>query len=171
MRSIFTLAGLLIVMVVVLVLATRQTRRDLDAVKSVTFATQSDVRAQSFDVAAADRLAERLRDLSNQPQLPSGELHEAAQLAEGWAAGLAPGTAEYHVAVNLRGAALELMAASESLGDPHRATARRLLEQSQGSPGTAPGAPPGPIGGIRDKIQDLQQSHAQQMQDVEKEQH
>ena len=171
MRSIFTLAGLLIVMVVVLVLATRQTRQDLDAVKSVTFATQSDVKAQTFDEAGASRMANRLRDLTYQPQLPADELREAAQLAESWAAGLAPGTAEYHLAVNVRGAAVELMAASDSLSDPHRATARRLLEQAYGSPGTAAGAPPGPIGGIRDKIQDLQQSHAEQMQEVEKEQH
>ncbi|MGD1147374.1 MAG: hypothetical protein ABR961_05455 [Thermoanaerobaculaceae bacterium] len=171
MRSIFTLAGLLIVMVVVLVLATHQTRQDLDAVKSVTFATQGDTAARTFDDAAAARLAERLRDLSQRPQLPAEELRDAAQLAAGWAAGLAPGTAEYHLAVNLRGAAIELMAASDSLTDPHRATARRLLEQSQGGPGNPPGAPPGPIGGIRDKLQDLQQTHQEQLQETEKDQH
>lgn len=171
MRSIFTLAGLLVVMVVVLVLATRQTRNDLDAVKSVTFAMQGDAKGQAFDATAATRLAGRLRDLSEQPQLPADELRDAARQAAGWAAGASPGTAEYHTAVNLRGAALELAAASVSLSDPHRAAARRLLEQADGSPGTAPGAPPGPIGGIRDRIQDLQQSHAEQMQDVERDQH
>lgn len=171
MRSIFTLAGLLVVMVVVLVLATRQTRRDLDAVRSVSFAVESDAKAQPYDGVAASRLSERLRDLAGQPELPAQELHDAARAAAAWAAGLAPGTAEYHMAVNLRGAALELTAASTSLSDPHRAAARRLLEQAQGSPGTAPGAPPGPIGGIRDKLQDLQQSHAEQMQDVERDQH
>ncbi len=171
MRSIFTLAGLLVVMVVVLVLSTRQTRTDLDAVKSVTFAIQGDAKGQPFDAPAAARLSGRLRDLSNQPSLPADELRDAARQAAAWAAGTAPGTAEYHTAVNLRGAALELAAASGSLGDPHRATARRLLEQAEGSPGTAPGAPPGPIGGIRDRLQDIQQSHGEQMQDVERDQH
>ena len=171
MRSIFALAGLLIVMVVVLILATRQTRQDLDAVKSVTFATQAETKARTFDDAAAARLAERLRNLSQQFQLPAEELRDAAQMAAAWAAGLAPGTAEYHLAVNLRGAAIELMAASDSLSDPHRATARRLLEQAQGGTGNPPGAPPGPIGGIRDRLLDLQQSHQQQLQETEKDQH
>ena len=170
MRSIFTLAGLLIVMVVLLLLATRQTSRDLDAVKSVTFASQGDTQARTFDDGAAARLVERLRDLSEQPQLPSAELRDAARLSAGWAAGLAPGTAEYHLAVNLRGAAIELMAASDSLADPHRATARRLLEQAQGGAGNPPGAPPGAVGGIRDRLQDLQQSRQEQLQETEKDQ-
>jgi hypothetical protein len=170
-RSIFTLAGLLIVMVVVLILATRQTRQDLDAVKSVTFASQNNASAQPFDDAAASRLAGRLRDLADRPQLPVDELREAAARAAAWAAGLAPGTAEYHMAVNLRGAADELLAASESLTDPHRARARRLLEQAQAVPGRPGGGPPGPIGGIRDKLQDLQQSHQEQLQETEREEH
>ncbi len=171
MRSIFTLAGLLVVMVVVLVLSTRQTRTDLDAVKSVTFAVQGDAKGQPFDAAAAARLSGRLLELSNQPALPADELREAARQAAAWAAATAPGTAEYHTAVNLRGAALQLSAASGSLADPRRAAARRLLEQAESSPGTAPGAPPGPIGGIRDRLQDIQQSHGEQMQDVERDQH
>ena len=170
MRSIFTLAGLLIVMVVVLILATRQTRQDLDAVKSVTFATQNDAGARPFDDLAASRLAQRLRDLAGQPQLPLDELREAAARAAAWAAGLAPSTADYHTAVNLRGAADELLAASESLTDPHRVKARRLLDQAEAVPGSPGGAPPGPIGGIRDKIQDLQQTHQEQFQETEREQ-
>ena len=51
---------LLIVMVVVLVLATRQTRHDVEAVRSVTFALPGDVAPRPFDAAAATRLAERL---------------------------------------------------------------------------------------------------------------
>ncbi len=170
MRSIFTLAGLLIVMVVVLILATRQTRRDLDAVRSVTLATGGDTAARPFDPAEASRLAQRLRDLAEWPQPPQDELREAAARAAGWAAGLAPGTAEYHLAVNLRGAADELRAASESPADPHRAKARRLLDQAESRPGSPGGGPPGAIGGVRDKLQDLQQSHQEQLQDVEREQ-
>ena len=171
MRSLFTLAGLLVVMVVVLVLATRESRRDLDAVRSVTLATQSDPEARPFDADAATALARRLAELAEWPQPPHDELREAAARAAGWAAGVAPGTAEYHMAVNLRGAADELLAASEPLDDPHRAKARRLLGQAEAAPGRAAGAPPGPIGGIRDRIQDLQQSHQDQLQETEREQH
>jgi hypothetical protein len=170
-RSLFTLAGLLVVMVVVLVLATRESRQDLDAVRSVTLGTQSDAEARPFDAEAATALARRLVELAEWPQPPHDELRDAAARAAGWAAGLAPGTSGYHMAVNLRGAADELLAASESLDDPHRAKARRLLGQADAAPGRATGAPPGPIGGIRDRIQDLQQSHQEQLQETEQEHH
>jgi len=169
-RSIFTLAGLLVVMVVVLLLATRETRRDVDAVRSVTLAGSDDAAPIPFDADAAAALVRRLGELADWPQPPRDELRDAAARAAGWAAGLAPGTAEYHLAVNLRGAADELLAASESPSDPHRARARRLISQAESEPGR-PGAPPGPIGGIRDKIQDLQQSHQEQLQQTEQEQH
>ena len=167
MRSIFTLAGLLVVMVVALVLATRQTHHDVETVKSVTFALPSDAAPQPFDSAAATRLAGRLEELAGQAQLPEGELREAAAKAAGWAAGQTPGTEAYHTAVNLRGAADELLAASDSLADPHRAAARRLLAAARSAPGAPGGGPPGAIGGLRDKLQEIQQSHQEQLQQVE----
>ena len=167
MRSILTLAGLLIAMVVALVLATRQTHHDFEAVKSVTFAMPTDAAPRPFDATAASRLGARLADLSRQSELPVGELREAAATAAGWAAGQAPGTAGYHTAVNLRGAADELLAASVSLDDPHRSTARRLIANADAAPGAPGGGPPGAIGGLRDKLQEIQQSHNEQLQQVE----
>ncbi len=167
MRSIFTLAGLLIVMAVALFLATRQTHQDIDAVKSVSFANQSDTVPRPFEADAASRLEARLRELVDTPQLPGDELRQAASRAAGWAAAQTPGTAEYHTAVNLRGAADELLAASDSLTDPHRVEARRLLDRSVSAPGSPGGGPPGPIGGIRDKLQDLQQQHREQLQETD----
>ncbi len=164
MRSIFTLVGLLAVMVVALVLATRQTHHDVEAVKSVTFALGSDAAPTPFDAAAAARLAGRLDELAGQPRLPADELRAAAATAAGWAASQAPGTAGYHTAVNLRGAADELLAASDSLADPHRTTARRLLAAATAAPGAPGGGPPGAIGGLRDKLQEIQQSHREQLQ-------
>ncbi len=164
MRSIFTLVGLLVVMVVALVLATRQTHHDVEAVKSVTFALPSDAAPQPFDAAAATRLAGRLEELAGQAQLPAGGLRDAVATTAGWAAGQAPGTAPYHTAVNLRGAADELLAASDSLADPHRAAARRLLAAARSAPGAVGGGPPGAVGGLRDKLQEIQQSHQEQLQ-------
>lgn len=171
MRSTLGLVGLLFALAVALLLAARQTRRDVEAVRSVTFTTQTDVAARPFDPTAADRLAVRLRLLADQPQLPVDELRQAAEQAAGWTAALAPGTFNYHMAVNLRGAADELLAASPSLSDPHRERARRFVEQAQTPPGSPGGGPPGAIGGVRDQLQNLQQHRQEQVQDTDREAH
>jgi hypothetical protein len=170
-RSTLGLVALLCAMAIALLLAARQTRRDVEAVRSVTFTTQPEVAARAFDVKAADRLAARLRLLTDQPQLPLDELREAAALAASWTAALAPGTFDYHMAVNLRGAADELAAASASLSDPHRARARQLLDQAQTPPGSPGGGPPGAIGGVRDQLQNLQHHRQEQAQETDREAH
>jgi len=168
-RSTFGLVALLVAMALALLLAARQTRRDVDAVRSVTFATEPGVVPTTFDTAAADRLAARLRALVDQPQLPLDELRAASEQAARWTAALTPGTFEYHVAVNLRSAADELTASSASLSDPHRVRARQFLEQAQTPPGSPGGGHPGAIGGIRDQLQNLQQRHQEQVQETERE--
>jgi hypothetical protein len=168
-RSTFGLVALLVVMAVVLLLTARQTRRDVETVKSVTLATESDVVPAAFDAAAARKLVARLGALADQEQLPQDDLRAAADQAARWAAALSPGTSEYHLAVNLRAAADELRASSASLSDPHRARARRFLEQAQTGPGGPGGGPPGAVGAIRDQVQNLQQRHQEQIQDVERE--
>jgi hypothetical protein len=168
-RSTLGLAALLITMAIALMLMTHQASRDMSAVKSVNLASPAEVAAKAFDAAAADRLAARLRTLLDEPQLPADELQAAAAQAAAWAAGLAPGTFEYHMAVNLRGAADELLAASDSPTDPHRGRARRLLERAETPPGSPGGGPPGAVGGIRDQLQNLQQRHEEQIENVERE--
>ncbi|HUK13888.1 MAG TPA: hypothetical protein VLW17_11365 [Thermoanaerobaculaceae bacterium] len=168
MRSTLSLAVLLVAMAIVLLLASRQTRRDFDAVRSVSFAARENVAPRPFDAAEARRLVARLRSLADTPELPADELREAASRAAGWAAALAPGAPDYHLVVNLRGAADELVDATPSLSDPHRAAARRLLDAAEAAPG-APGAgPPGAIGGVRDQLQNIQQSQREKLQDVER---
>ncbi len=169
MRSTLGLAALLITMVIALLLMTHQTRRDLDAVKSVSLATQPETAPAAFDWGAADRLAARLRDLLELPLLPEDELRAAAAQAAAWTSGLVPGTPEYHTAVNLRGAADELLASSDSPSDAHRARARTFLERAQAPPGAPGGGPPGSIGAVRDQLQNLQQRHSEQLQDTERE--
>jgi hypothetical protein len=169
-RSTFGLVALLVVMAVVLLLTAHQSRRDVEAVKSVTLATETDAEPATFDAPAARRLLTRLGALVDQQQLPLDELRAAAEQAARWAAALSPDTFEYHMAVNLRAAADELAAASASLSDPHRARARRFLEQAQTWPGSPGGGPPGAVGAIRDQMQNLQQRHQEQLQDVEHQQ-
>jgi len=168
-RSTLGLVMLLVVMVVVLILWTRQTRNDVEAVRSVNLGTSESVAPRPFDRAAADRMADRLRALLDRADLPLEELRASAEQATGWAAGLAPGTFDYHMAVNLRGAAGELLAASPSLDDPHRARAKQLLQQAETAPGQPGGGPPGAVGGLKDQLQNLQQSHQEKLQEVERE--
>jgi hypothetical protein len=170
-RSVFGLVALLIAMAIALLLAARQTRRDVEAVKSVTFTTQLGVTPKAFDIKAADALATRLRLLADQPELPIDELRDAAAQAAGWTAALQPGTFDYHMAVNLRGAADELMAASSSLSDPHRARARQLVDAAVTPPGRPGGGPPGAVGGVRDQLQNLQQHRQEQVQETDREAH
>ena len=169
MRSTLGLVMLLVVMAVVLILSTRQTQHDADAVRSVKLGTSENVAPRAFDRAAADRMADRLRGLLSQADLPLDELRSAEEEAAGWAAGLAPGTFDYHMAVNLRGAAGELAAAAPSLDDPHRVRARQLLQQAETAPGQPGGGPPGAVGGLKDQLQNLQQSHQEKLTEVEKE--
>jgi hypothetical protein len=168
-RSTLGLVALLITALIALVVMTHQTRRDMSAVKSVNLSSSPEVAPVRFDAGAADHLAARLRALLDQADLPQDELREAAAQAASWAAGLAPGTFEYHMAVNLRSAADELRASSDSLSDPHRMRARQLLERATTPPGSPGGGPPGAIGGIRDQLQNLQQRHQEQIQEVERE--
>ena len=171
MRSTLGLVALMLTAAVVLLLMAHQTRHDVEAVRSVAFTTQPDVAPAVFDAKAADRLAERLRLLADQPQLPLEELHEVAAQAASRTAALTPGTYDYHMAVNLRGAADELIAASASLSDPRRARARYLLEQALTPPGSPGGGPPGAIGGVRDQLQNLQHHRQEQVQDTDREAH
>jgi len=170
-RSTLGLVALLLTMTIILLLMARQTRHDVEAVRSVTLTTQPGVAAGTFDAKAADRLAARLRLLADQPQLPLDELREAAAQAAAWTAALTPGTFDYHMAVNLRAAADELIAASASLSDPHRARARQFVEQALTPPGSPGGGPPGAIGGVRDQLQNLQQHRQEQVQDTDPEAH
>jgi hypothetical protein len=169
MRAMLSLAVLLIAMAIVLMLATRQTRHDLDAVRSVTLRASENVPPRSFDAVEARALAARLHALLDVAQLPADELRQTAARAAAWAAALTPGTRDYHFVVNLRGAADELAAASTSADDPHRAAARRLLESAEIAPGAPGGGPPGTIGGVRDQLQNLQQSEVEKLRGAEQE--
>jgi hypothetical protein len=171
-RSTLGLAALLIALVIALLVMTHQTRHDLDAVKSVNLASSpAEVAASPFDQAASDRLAARLRQLLDEPNLPGDELRAAASRAASWAAGLAAGSPGYHTAVNLRAAADELLASSDSLADPHRARARSFLDRAEAAPGSPGGGPPGAVGAIRDQMQNLQQRHVEQLQETDRDQH
>ena len=167
-RSLLSLVVLLVVMVVVLVVSSRQAHQSTDAVRTVSIGLGEQIATVPFDQAQARRLVTRLSDLCTTEELPGEELRQAAATAAGWAAGLTPGSAEHHLAVKARGAAGELLSASTSLTDPHRNNARRLLAEAVAPAGRPGGNIPGAVGGLRDQIENLQNSEREKLQEVEK---
>jgi len=167
-RSLLSLAVLLIAVVIFLVLSARQTRQELEAVKTVTLAREN-VAAQPFDVREAGRLAARLRVLCDQAELPVTELEQVAARAAAWAAGLTPGSTDYHAAVNLRGAAGELLSASPAADDLHRVSARRHVAEAMAALSGSPPQGGQGVTGLRDQIQNLQNAEREQLRQVERE--
>jgi hypothetical protein len=168
-RSSFSLVSLLIVVALIMVFFARKASHDVEAVRTVSLALPQSAEPKAFDIGAAGRLATRLRELLSVPELPQDELRQASDLANSWAAGARPGSPEHHMAVQIRSAAIELLAASDSLDDAHRLAARRYLDNT-GSPQLASpdGSPANPIRGIRDQIQNLQNNERERFQDHSK---
>lgn len=165
MRQVMSLAGLLVVLLVVMVVYSRQARHDVDAINTVSLSIPEEVVGRPFDEAAAGRLADRLRQLCDVADLPADELREASATAAAWAAGSAADSRAYHTAVKLRAAAVELAGASSAGDDPRRRRARTLVNEAMGG---SPGGPNGDIGRIRDQIQNLQTGRQEQLQDTER---
>ena len=169
MRSSFSLVSLLIVVALIMLFFARKATHDMDAVRTVTLALPQTAEPKPFDAQAASRLAMRLRELLSVPELPVDELKQASALANAWAAGARPGTPGHHMAVQIRSAAVELLAASTSLDDQHRVAAKRYLDNT-GSPqySSGEGSPANPLQGIRDQMQNLQNTERQRYQDTAK---
>jgi hypothetical protein len=171
MRYVVGLAALLVVLFIVLSVSSRSAKRSFDAATRAIPSLHEDVPPRAFDRSAAMDMNRRLAALIEVPSPPRSELEEASATAAAWAAGTDPGGGEYRAAVRLRGAADELLAASERPDDPHRTTASRLLREARealASPATLPG---GPAGGIRDQLENLQRSQQERRREIERELH
>jgi hypothetical protein len=170
-RWAFGLVALLLAAAAVLLLATRQTRSTFDTLKMHTPALREDIASRPFDSAQAKEMIGRLTDMLEDPRPPRDELQRAAATAAAWAAGSPPGGPEYHAAVALRSAADALLASSADPQDRQRDTARRALQQARESLATGGPPPGGPVQKIRDELQNLQNSHNEQLQRALREAH
>ena len=165
MRWALGLIALLLAMVTVLVLSSRQTERTFNTVHAIPRLAE-DVAGRSFDESAARALVERLAALLPAASLPGEQLQSAAATAAAWAAGSTPGSREYRVAVKLRGAADALFASRNEPNHPQRAAAGRLISEArQALAGT--GAATGPVDGLRDQLENLQSSQRERYQEIE----
>ena len=156
MRSSLGLVSLLIAVAIILYLFGSQAKKDIQEVRTVSLTMQDTTDGRPLEADAARAMLDRLRSLLDAPTLPAAELQQAASTAAAWAAGSPPGTADNHVAVSLRSAALELLAAGRAHDDPHRVAARRHLNSAAVSAVT--NRPPDAVSGIRDQLQNIQNS-------------
>jgi hypothetical protein len=167
MRYAFGLVALLVVMGVVLLLSSSQTKHTIDDVKISAASLREDVAPRAWDARAAGAMLDRLTALLDTPEPPRDELADAAATAAGWAAATTPGSNPNHAAVKLRGAADELAQASPSPDDRHRATARRYLDEAKSALAGAPPNELDAIRGVRDQLENLQNSRREQAKDAE----
>jgi hypothetical protein len=166
-RYAFGLVALLVVVGIVLFLSSSHTQHDIEAVRLGAAALHEDVAATSWDDSAADDLLDRLTRLAGDPEPSREDLRAAAATAAGWVAGTSPGSRQNHAAVKLRSAADELAQASSDLGDRHRVTARRCLEDARAALAGAPPRELDAIQGVRDQIENLQNSRREQAREAQ----
>lgn len=163
MRGSLGLISLLIALAVIIFLFSRQASDTERTVRTVSLSAIDNVTPRAYDAEVARGLVDRLRSLLEAPEPPSAELRQAAETAASWAAGARPGSPEHHIAVSLRAAAVELLAAGPSLDDPRRATARRHLSSAANT--SVSNRAPDSASGIRDQLQNIQTSLEQQRRD------
>ena len=115
--------------------------------------------------------------LQTEPETISDHLAELkifAATAASWAEAAATPSAELHVAVAIRRAAGELRGYALTPSDVRLMRTRRLLAAARstlegvgdGTTGDGPGLA---VGAVRDRIENLQQSHQERLQEVDEE--
>ena len=137
---------------------------------------ESDVDASTLDRRTAAEIISAMGVLQAEPETISDHLPELkvfAATAASWAEAAATPSAELHVAVAIRRAAGELRAYAVTPSDVYLLRARRLLaaarstlEGGGGGPGDGPGLT---VGAVRDRIENLQQSERERLQEVDEE--
>jgi len=170
--------GMLIAVGFFLYLGARDATSSLDAVTAVASTLrESDVDASALDRRMAGEIISAMEVLQAEPETISDHLAELkvfAATAASWAEAAATPSTELHLAVAIRGAAGELRGYALTPSDVRLMRAHRLLEAARstlegvgdGGAGDGPGLA---VGGVRDRIDNLQQSHQERIQEVDEE--
>ena len=170
--------GMLIAVGFFLYLGARDATSSLDAVTAVASTLrESDVDASALDRRTAGEIISAMEVLQAEPETISDHLDELkvfAATAASWAEAAATPSTELHLAVAIRGAAGELRGYALTPSDVRLMRARRLLTAARstlegvgdGGGGDGPGLA---VGGVRDRIDNLQQSHQERIQEVDEE--
>jgi hypothetical protein len=152
----------------------RDATASLDAVTTMADGLREErVAGRSFDTQAAASMIAAMEELVAAPDTIGdhiADLRVFADTAGSWAAGASSASLELHVAVSLRTAAGELRAHALDPSDAHLARARQKLDSARASlagednPDRRPGRA---TDGLRDRLENLQQSAEEQRQSVD----
>ena len=160
---------LLLAGAVVLYLNGRSAQSNLEAVDHVaTDLRTGEVTAAAFDRHGAREAVETLEAALRDPGSISTmrtDLETIAHNAAAWAEGAATGSRELHTAVALRAAADELLAYGSDGREGHLMRARSRLEDARRSLAGEPSSG-GAVVGLRDRLENVQQSEQEQMQQL-----
>ncbi len=166
-------AGILFLVVLIaaaLVLMLRG-REAVEAQRSVNRITgdihEAGVQAAPFDEEEARRVMERLQDMARgRGELSQEELDGIVRRTASWAEGAPTPSAELTVAVALRKAAGELRQFLLDSNDWHLRTARREIARARRA--LAGETAQGGVEGLRDRLQNLQESERERLQELDK---
>ena len=170
--------GILIVVAFYLYLGARDATSSFDAVTTVASTLrESDVDASTLDRRTAAEIISAMEVLQTEPETIAdhvAELKVFAATAASWAEAAATPSADLHVAVAIRRAAGELRGYALTPSDVRLMRTRRLLAAArstlEGVGGNGTGDGPGlAVGAVRDRIDNLQQSHQERLQEVDEE--
>jgi hypothetical protein len=171
--------GILIAAAFYLYLGARDATSSFDAVTTVASTLrESDVDGSALDRRTASEIISAMEILQAEPETISDHLSELkifAATAASWAEAAATPSAELHVAVAIRRAAGELRGYALTPSDLRLMRSRRLLAAARSTleglggdrvSGDGPGLA---VGAVRDRIDNLQQSHQERIQEVDEE--
>jgi len=160
---------ILLAAAIVIYLNGRSAKSNLEAVDhAATKLRTGAVEAKPFDRNGAGRTIRTLEMYLEDPSSIAGggrDLEVISQRAAAWAEGAATGSAELHVAVSIRAAADELRAYGSDGRESHLQRARFRLDAAKRSLAGAP-AVRGTMGGLRDRLDNVQQSQQEQLQEL-----
>jgi len=167
--------GILIAVGYYLYLGATDATSSVDAVTTVASTLrESGVEGRAFNPDAARDIIAAMEELEADPETISNhvaELETFAVTASEWAEAAATPSAELHAAVAIRRAAGELRGYALEPSDRHLMRARRQFAAARstlaGTRGGGGGGPGLAVGGVKDRLDNLQQSHQEQVQEVD----
>ncbi len=160
---------ILLALAVVLLLRSHEVVRSEEAVVRVSDQLREEgIDAEAFDREAASHAVTTLAAVARgEREAAADELAAIAARAARWAEGAPTPSAELTAAVAIRTAADELRQFALSGGEAHRAAARRQLMRARDAlAGGESARGGGSVQGVRDRLQNLQQSEREHLQEL-----
>jgi len=150
----------------------KDTQQSFDAVERVADDLREDgVSGSTIDHEVARRMVVALEDLVQRPQDAASridDLRTISDTAASWAETAPTASSDLRLAVSLRAAAAELRTYAMHANGMQLTLARnRIADARAALDGEVP--PEGAVGGIRDRLDNLQQSQREQYQGLEEE--